>query len=110
VRLGIRGKEAAAVTLLALFIVATTTAIHLSQLSQVVVAEVLRQADLISRQIYAQTRRTLARNPRSQPVAALKEDEELRGLLDDSVGYSPDLVYALIADRTKAWWPFRSRA
>jgi signal transduction histidine kinase len=100
VRLGIRGKEAAAVTLLALFIVATTTAIHLSQLSQVVVAEVLRQADLISRQIYAQTRRTLARNPRSQPVAALKEDEELRGLLDDSVGYSPDLVYALIADRT----------
>jgi signal transduction histidine kinase len=64
-----------------------------------VVGEALRQADLISRQIYAQTRQALARNPRSQPVEALKGDHELRGLLDASVGYSPDLVYALIADR-----------
>jgi PAS domain S-box-containing protein len=100
VRLGIRGKEAAAVTLLALLIVATTTAIHLSQLSRVVVAEALRQADLISRQIYAQTRHALVRNPTRHPVEALKSDQELRSLLDASVGYSPDLVYALIADRT----------
>jgi signal transduction histidine kinase len=99
-RLGIRFKEAAAVTLLALLIVASTTAIHLSQLSRVVVEEAVRQADLISRQIYAQTRRTLARNTSSQPAEALKSDQELRGLLDASVGYSPDLVYALIADRT----------
>ncbi|HXJ80977.1 MAG TPA: PAS domain-containing protein, partial [Candidatus Methylomirabilis sp.] len=98
-RLGIRVKEAAAVTLLVLLIVVTTTVIHLSQLSRVVVAETLRQADLISRQIYAQTRQTLARNPRRQPTETLKADQELRGLLDSSVGYSPDLVYALIADR-----------
>ena len=98
-RLGIRGKEATVVTLLALLIVATTTVIHLSQLSRVVVAEALRQADLISRQIYAQTRQTLARNPSRHPVEALTSDLELRGLLEASVGYSPDLVYALIADR-----------
>ncbi len=99
-RLGIRIKEALAVTLLALLIVATTTVIHLSQLSRVVVAEALHQAQLISRQIYAQTSQALARNPRVQPLEALKGDRELRGLLDASVGYSPDLVYALIADRT----------
>ena len=47
-RLGIRGKEAVAVTLLALLIVATTTLIHLSQLSRVVVQEALRQAELVA--------------------------------------------------------------
>src|SRR5213593_358438 len=98
-RLGIRGKEAVAVTLLALLIVATTTLIHLSQLSRVVVQEAVRQAELISRQIYAQTSRTLARAPRSHPQEALKRDPELRALLEASVGYSPHLVYALITDR-----------
>jgi signal transduction histidine kinase len=100
VRLGIRVKEAVAVSLLALLLVATTTVTHLSQLSRVVIEEAADQADLISRQIYAQTRRTLNRNPRSEPIDALAGDQELRGLLDASVGYSPDLVYALIADRT----------
>ena len=99
-RLGIRGKEAVAVTLLALLIVATTTLIHLSQLSRVVVQEALRQAELISRQIYAQTSRTLARAPGSHPQEALKRDPELRALLEASVGYSPHLVYALITDHT----------
>jgi PAS domain S-box-containing protein len=98
-RLGIRIKEAAAVTLLAFLIVATTTIIHLSQLSRVVVAEALHQAQLISRQIYAQAGQTLAHQPRREPLAALRGDQELRGLLDASVGYAPDLVYALIADR-----------
>ena len=98
-RLGIRGKEAVAVTLLALLIVATTTLIHLSQLSRVVVQEAVRQAELISRQIYAQTSRTLARAPGSHPQEALKRDPELRALLEASVGYSPHLVYALITDR-----------
>ena len=98
-RLGIRGKEAVAVTLLALLIVATTTLIHLSQLSRVVVQEALRQAELISRQIYAQTSRTLARTPGSHPQEALRHDPELRALLEASVGYSPHLVYALITDR-----------
>jgi signal transduction histidine kinase len=99
VRLGIRAKEAVAVSLLALLLVGTTTVIHLSQLSRVVVVEASRQADLISRQIYAQTRQTLIRNAGSPPLDALSHDQELRGLLDASVGYSPDLVYALIADR-----------
>jgi PAS domain S-box-containing protein len=98
-RLGIRVKETVAVTLLALLVVATTTAIHLSQLSRIVVEEALRQANLISRQVYAQTRQALIRHPHRPPAEALRADQELRGLLDASVGYSPDLVYAFIADR-----------
>ncbi len=99
-RLGIRVKEAVAVTLLVLLIVVTTTLIQLSHLSRVVVQEALRQAELISRQIYAQTSRTLARAPGSHPQEALKRDPELRALLEASVGYSPHLVYALITDHT----------
>ena len=97
-RPGIRFKEAAAVTALALLIVVTATLVHLAQLSRVVIEETLRQAELISRQVYAQTGQSLARAEDNPPEAALRRDQELRGLLDASVGYSPDLVYALIAD------------
>jgi len=97
-RLGIRVKEAVAVTLLTFLIVAATTAIHLSQLSRVVVQEASRQADLVARQIYAQTSRALSRAPGTDPLEALRRDRELRSLLDASVGYSPYLLFALIAD------------
>src|SRR5574341_1354655 len=99
-RLGIRVKEAVAVTLLTFLIVATTTLIHLSQLSRVVVQEASRQADLVAKQIYAQPSRALSRTPGVTPLDALRRDRELRSLLDASVGYSPHLLFALIADRS----------
>ena len=80
--------------------VSTATAIHLSQLTRVVVQEAVRQAELIARQIYAQTSRALQRTPGADPLVALREDPELRSFLDASVGYSPHLVYALVTDRT----------
>ncbi len=99
-RLGVRVKEALVVTVLTLLVVATTTAIHLSQLSRVVVQEAARQSDLIAKQIYAQIGRALARAPSADPEQTLRSDPELRGFLDASVGYSPHLLYALIADRS----------
>ncbi|MFQ5847207.1 MAG: ATP-binding protein [Candidatus Methylomirabilales bacterium] len=98
-RFGIKGKEAVAITLLTLLVVATTTFIHLSQLSRVVVQEALRQAELIAKQIYAQSSRSLAQARGATPSAVLRNDRELRSLLDASVGYSPHLLYALIADQ-----------
>ncbi len=59
-RLGVRGREALVVSLLTLLVVSTATAIHLSQLSRVVVQEAVKQAELIAKQIYAQTSRALA--------------------------------------------------
>jgi len=108
VRLGIKAKEAVAVTLLTFLVVATTTVFHLSHLSRVVAQEAGRQAELIARQIYAQSRQVLTApgDPvkqevaRVDPIAALRRDDELRNLLDASVGYSPHLLYALIADRS----------
>lgn len=97
-RLGVRGREALVVSLLTLLVVTTATAIHLSQLSRVVVQEAVKQAELIAKQIYAQTSRALQRVPGADPLAALREDPELRSFLDASVGYSPHLVYALVTD------------
>lgn len=99
-RLGVRGREALVVTLLTLLVVTTATAIHLSQLSRVVVQEAVKQAELIAKQIYAQTGRALQRTPGADPLTALRDDPELRSFLDASVGYSPHLVYALVTDHT----------
>jgi len=99
-RLGVRGREALVVSLLTLLVVSTATAIHLSQLSRVVVQEAVKQAELIAKQIYAQTGRALRRTPGAEPLAALRDDPELRSFLDASVGYSPHLLYALVTDHT----------
>jgi signal transduction histidine kinase len=99
-RLGIRFKEAVAVSLVALTLVAVTTAVHLAQLTRVVVEEAERQVQLVARQIYAQSSRTILRGSRRDPSELLRRDGELRGFLDASVGYSPHLLYVLITDRT----------
>ena len=98
-RLGIRLKEAVAVSLVALTLVAVTTAVHLAQLSRVIVEEAGRQVQLVARQIYAQSSRSILRGSRRDPRELLRRDGELRGFLDASVGYSPHLLYVLIADR-----------
>jgi len=98
-RLGIRFTEAVAISLVALALVAVTTAVHLAQLTRVVVEEAGRQAALVARQIYAQSSRSILRGSRRDPEDLLRRDGELRGFLDASVGYSPHLLYVLIADR-----------
>lgn len=96
---GIKGKEVLAITLLTVLVVAITTFIHLSRLTTVVVQEALRQGQLIAQQLYAQSSLVLSQARRGNPSEILRSDRELRNLLDASVGYSPHLLYALIADR-----------
>jgi PAS domain S-box-containing protein len=99
-RLGVRGRQALVLSLLTMLVVATATAIHLSQVSRVVVQEAVKQAELIAKQIYAQSSRAIQRAPGADPLDALRQDPELRSFLDSSVGYSPHLLYALISDST----------
>ncbi len=98
IRFGLKAKEAFVVTLLTFLVVATTTFIHQSQLSRVVVQEALRQAELIAKQIYAQSSRTLSRAQAGDPWESMGRDPDLRSLLEASVGYSPHLLYSLIDD------------
>ncbi|MGH7370313.1 MAG: hypothetical protein ACREJK_00510, partial [Candidatus Methylomirabilales bacterium] len=58
---GIKGKEVLAITLLTVLVVVTTTFIHLSWVTTLVVQEAIRQAQLIAKQLYAQSSRSLSR-------------------------------------------------
>lgn len=98
-RSGLRMREAFVVLFLTFLVVATTTTIHVIQMTRIIVHEVSGQAELIAKQIYAQSRRSFARAGGGDPRRILKSDQELRNLLDASVGYSPYLLYALISDR-----------
>ena len=81
-RWGLKSKEALAITLLTLVVVATTLVVHLAQLTRVAVEETQRQAELIAKQIVAHSARVLARGPAADPHDALRTDPELRNLLE----------------------------
>ena len=99
--LGLQAKEVLIITLLTFVVVTTTTVVHLSHVSRVLVEQTARQADLIARQLYAQSARALSRAPESgERHEILRQDPELRTLLNATVEYSPYLLYALIADAT----------
>lgn len=95
---GVRAKEAVGIMLLTFLVVATTTLIHMSQLSRVVIQGAAQQADLVGKQVYAHLRVSLARAGRGDPAAVVRQDRDLRNLIDASVGYSPHLVYVLVVD------------
>jgi PAS domain S-box-containing protein len=97
-RVGIRTRQALAVTLLAFVVAATASLVHLAQLSRVVVEEDARQADLIARQISAQAGRVLRAAPARGAWPALQQSAELRNLIDASLGISPHLLDVMIVD------------
>lgn len=98
-RFGLKAKETLAITALTFLVVATTTLVHFSQLTRITVQGALDQADLIAKQIYAQTSRALSRSPGRNPRDVLGHDPDLRSLIEASVGYSPHLLYALLANQ-----------
>lgn len=97
-RLGVRAKEALGVTALTLIIVAAATLIHLLEVTGVILQETIHQASLIQRQIFDHSKHALVRARGKPPHVALKTDPDLRRFLEATIGYSPNLVYALIAD------------
>ncbi|MGH7333213.1 MAG: ATP-binding protein [Candidatus Rokuibacteriota bacterium] len=97
--MGVRAKEAIAITLLTFLVAATTSLVHLAQLSRVVVEEEARQADLIARQVSAQANRALASAPGRDPRRILRQSPELRSLLEATVGISANLLDVMIVDR-----------
>src|SRR5574337_1686739 len=98
--LGIRGKEILGISLLVFLIVSLTLVVHLSTTTRLVVQHAAEKGTLQAQQIFSGSTRAMARAPRGHPEEALRRDQELRALLDASIGYSPHLVYAMITDRS----------
>lgn len=97
-RLSVKTKEALGVTLLTFLVVSAATLIHLFQLTGVILQELAHEAELIEKQIFDRSRHALARGLGPTPQDRLRTDRELQRFLEASVGYSPHLLYALIAD------------
>jgi len=97
VALGLKTREVLAITVLTFVVVAATSLVHVTQLSRVTVQTGITQAELVSRQLYAQARRSLG-STGGDPWDVLRGDRELRSLLESSVAFSPDLLYVVLAD------------
>jgi PAS domain S-box-containing protein len=94
----LKTKETVAITLFTFLVVAASSFVYLSQVTRLTVEQAEGQADLLAKQIYAQSRQALARRPDNPPWATLETDRDLRSLLEASLGYFPYLLYVLIAD------------
>ena len=97
-RLSVKGKEVLGITLLTCLVVAIATILHLSQLTTVILEEAIKQASLIKKQIFDQSKRALIGAQVGHGPEILRNNEELQQFLEASVGYSQHLVYALIVD------------
>lgn len=98
--LGIRGKEILGVSLLVFLIVSLTLVVHLSTTTRLIVQHAAEKGTIQAQQIFSGSTRVMARAQRSRLGDALRNDRELRALLEASIGYSPHLVYAMITDRS----------
>jgi signal transduction histidine kinase len=97
--LGLRGKAILGISLLVFLIVSLTVVVHLSTTTRLVVRHAAEKGTIQAQQIFSGSTRVMARAQSSRVRDALRNDRELRALLDASIGYSPHLVYAMITDR-----------
>jgi signal transduction histidine kinase len=96
--LGLRAREVLVVSLLTFLVVATTTLLNISYLTRRTLEETYRHGELLTRQIYGLSARTLLRGSEVDPARALAEDRELRDFLNLAVQYSPQVLYIAITD------------
>src|SRR5262245_632416 len=96
--LPLRARETLVLIAVTLCVVALSTAIHLYHVQQVIWGSVLRESDLVARQIYEQCVRSLSRPTPDDPRTVLGRDPDLRGLLEASVAYAPWLIYSAVTD------------
>lgn len=98
--LGLRTREVLVVSLLTFLVVATTTLLNVSYLTHRTLEETYRHGELLTRQIYGLSARSLLRASALEPARALAEDRELRDFVNLAVQYSSQVLYMAITDRS----------
>ena len=97
-RVSLLARQVLAIVLLAVFVLGVTTLVYVGRLTTLIWQDTLNEATLIARQIYARCSLTLTRKPSDEPLRALRNDRDLRHLMDSTVGYSSNVLYVMIAD------------
>src|SRR5512140_2070601 len=94
-RLGIKGKQVAAVTSIVGLVVVALSLVHLASLARVSLQQSREHAALLVSAIYNRAFHVVPRS--DNPYEALRDDPALRSILEAS-NYSASLTYATIVD------------
>ena len=95
--MSIKSRQVAGVTTLVVLIVAALSAYHLSTLARLSLKESASRGELLKQAIYQRAREVVPEA--KDPYVALQQDGGIRSLLDSSVAYSPNVLYAAITNR-----------
>jgi signal transduction histidine kinase len=94
-RLGIKGKQIAAVTAIVGFAVVGLSALHLTRLARVALHESQARGQLLSNAIFHRAREVVTETPNA--YSALRADPGLRAILESSI-YGESIVDAVVLD------------
>jgi len=95
--LGLRARQAVALGVAVLLVVAGSTIAHLASVARVALRGAVEEGELLARQLYHQSSRVVAESPQADPLL-LQRDPGIRAMLEGIVGYSHTVVYAAIVD------------
>jgi signal transduction histidine kinase/PAS domain-containing protein len=95
--MSIKSRQVAGVTTLVVLIVTALSAYHLATLARLSLQESAARGELLRQAIFQRAREVVP--AAKEPYAALREDGGIRSLLQSSVAYSANVMYAAIVNR-----------
>jgi signal transduction histidine kinase len=95
--LGLRARQAVALGVAVLLVVAGSTVAHLASVARIALRGAVEEGELLARQLYHQSSRVVAESPQADPLL-IQRDPGIRAMLEGIVGYSHTVVYAAIVD------------
>jgi signal transduction histidine kinase len=95
--MSIKGRQVAGVTSLVVVIVVALSAYHLAALARLNLQETVTRGELLRQAIFQRAGDVVS--TAQDPYAALQQDGGIRSLLQSSVAYFPNVVYAAIVNR-----------
>src|SRR5262249_8812619 len=95
--LGLRARQAVALGVAVLLVVAGSTVAHLASVARVALRGAGDEGALLGGELHQQSSRVGAESPQADPLL-LQRDPGIRAMLEGIVGYSHTVVYAAIVD------------
>ena len=95
--MSIKAKQVAGVTTLVVIIVVILSGWHLATLARRSLEETQGRGEMLARTIF-QRAREVTPAPGENLATALRSDGGVRSILQSSIGYGPNVVYAAIVD------------
>jgi signal transduction histidine kinase len=102
VRLGVRARQIALITLLVALVVVVTTAVNIANLTAVIISRTAQEASQVSDQINYAVGQALAQNSagaqRDENTALVTEPSSVRGLMESTLVTSHTIAYLYLAN------------